>query len=215
MEAKKESTSGALTTISSATIPLEHTLQVNGFKSVVAMDRAHRPIVIASSEIVGSAGGNVLDMGCGDGTLLRKILAVADNLVPYGVDLDSKVVAAARALMHPFAENIRVLNLWDAANTFSIHFNLVLIAVCRFDEVSLRRANEMLAFMTANADNVLFYHYADGSQRPSIADRLARIGIMTDAPCGSDANVELGSLECSHCKGECADDLRIVHLVRP
>jgi SAM-dependent methyltransferase len=188
-EIGKNSTPGALTKISSAERPPAHTFQRNGFKSVMAMDKAHQTLVSASRQILGSAGGNVIDMGCGDGTLLHKIAALADNLVPYGVDLDSKVVAAARTQMPPFADNIRVRNLWDVANTFDLHFKLVLMAVCRFDEVTLERANEMLHFLTGSAESVLFYHYADGSQRPTMEERLARIGIMNEAPCGADANV--------------------------
>lgn len=196
-EVRKKSAPGALTKISSVAGSLAHTFQRNGFKSVMAMDKAHQTLVSASREILGSAGGNVIDMGCGDGTLLRKIVALADNLIPYGVDLDSKVVAAAQAQMPPFADNIRVRNLWDAANAFDLHFKLVLMAVCRFDEVTRERANEMLHYLTESADAVLFYHYAHGSQRPTMEGRIARIGIMIEAPSGADANVSWGCWNAS------------------
>jgi hypothetical protein len=63
------------------------------------------------------------------------------------------------------------------------------MALCRFDEVTRERANEMLHYLTKSADAVLFYHYADGSQRPTIEERISRIGIMIEAPKGADANV--------------------------
>jgi SAM-dependent methyltransferase len=166
----------------------------------MAMDKAHQTLVSACRDILGSAGGNVIDMGCGDGTLLRKIVALADNLVPYGVDLDSNAVALAQTQLPPFADNFRVGNLWDAFSSFHLRFKLVLIALCRFDEVAVERANEMLRLLTDSADAVLFYHYADGSQRPTIGERIAQIGAAIEAPTGADANVSWGCWNVSAAK---------------
>src|SRR5262249_60998040 len=54
----------------------------NGFGSVAAMDAAHEPIVAAAARVLGGAGGDVLDLGCGNGALLKKILAALPAPIP-------------------------------------------------------------------------------------------------------------------------------------
>ena len=45
----------------------------NGFDSIAAMEDAHRPIVTAAVAALAGRGGDVVDLGCGNGALLDKI----------------------------------------------------------------------------------------------------------------------------------------------
>lgn len=83
----------------------------NGFDSRQTMERMHGPIV-AWVEGLSLDRGNVIDLGCGNGALLKKICAQNPGLIPFGVDLKRSAIDHAR-LLHPGNEG----NFW-AGNLF-------------------------------------------------------------------------------------------------
>ena len=77
----------------------------NGFNSTFAMDSAHRPIVELAETVLDGRGGNILDLGCGNGALLKKIHEADADTVPFGVEAESARLEHARILLPKFAEN--------------------------------------------------------------------------------------------------------------
>jgi hypothetical protein len=67
----------------------------NGFGSLTAMREAHRPVAEIARESIEGAHA-MIDLGCGNGALLRRILAGNGQIRPWGVDLDPKRIKAAR-----------------------------------------------------------------------------------------------------------------------
>ena len=84
----------------------------NGFSARAAMDEAHRPIVELAITSVGETG-TVIDLGCGNGALLKKICDARGGLIPFGVDVDDSKLEHARLLQPKFAMNFLAGNMFE------------------------------------------------------------------------------------------------------
>src|SRR5437868_6272896 len=69
----------------------------NGFPSVEEMDDAHQPIVALATAVLSGTGGNILDLGCGNGILLKKIHEAQPTSVPFGIDVTPSRIGQAFA----------------------------------------------------------------------------------------------------------------------
>src|SRR4029453_10011851 len=84
------------------TAPPEWYASDNGFSARAAMDEAHRPIVEMALTSIGDAGA-VIDLGCGNGALLKKICEARAGVIPFGVDVDESKLEHARLLQPAFS----------------------------------------------------------------------------------------------------------------
>jgi SAM-dependent methyltransferase len=133
----------------------------NGFATVAAMDRAHRPVVAAAVASLGDRGGDVIDLGCGNGALLAKVLEAAPAVVPFGIDLDPDHVAHARELLPTAAENLVSGDLFDDWPWGARRFSLAIVMPGRLLEVDGARATALRERLRDRCDNVLVYAYGD------------------------------------------------------
>ena len=75
-------------------------------------------------------GGDVMDVGCGDGLLLEIVVAAcADRglvVVPHGIDFVAELVELARRRHEAHARNFEVANAWTwgSAKSCSVWFSL-------------------------------------------------------------------------------------------
>jgi hypothetical protein len=115
----------------------------NGFNSAMAMDEAHRPIVELAHTSIGDTG-TVLDLGCGNGALLKKICEPRPNLIPFGMDLDETKLEHARQLQPSFAANFVAGSMFDGvpldADTV---YSLVMLMPGRLLEVDDASAGQL------------------------------------------------------------------------
>lgn len=140
----------------------------NGFSSVAAMDDAQRPIVAAAVAALGGAGGPVVDLGCGNGALLEKIVGTDPGVVPSGIDADPQHIEHARALHRANAERFVVGDLFDdrARLPEDHRFELALVMPGRLLETDPARADELRGWLRERVDRVLVYAYGDWLARP-------------------------------------------------
>jgi SAM-dependent methyltransferase len=152
----------------------------NGFTSRHGMDRAHDPLVsLARRELAGRAGP-VLDLGCGNGALLSKIVEGQTGLVPYGVDCAPESIAHARELHPRFEDNFAVGDLFDTATwPAEDNYALALLMVGRLLEVPAPKAGRLLAAIRARCDTVVLYVYPGYSDSP-LEDLARRLGLRLD-----------------------------------
>jgi methyltransferase family protein len=85
----------------------------NGFSSRNAMDAAHRIVLETVSSVSVSREGNVLDLGCGNGELLRKMTTLYPHCIPHGVDVSSERISHARALHPKYPAHFEVCSMFD------------------------------------------------------------------------------------------------------
>jgi hypothetical protein len=165
----------------------------NGFSSKEGMDLLHEPIERLAEATLRQATGNVLDLGCGNGVLLKKICRSNGNLIPWGVDISSANIAHAQLLTSGFSDNFVVSDIFDDCGAWSENrqFQLVILSLVRLTEVDEGKAERLMRRIGEHARNLLVYAYdGDGS-----LEKLARKTRVTLYEKRSDENVALAHLE--------------------
>ena len=139
----------------------------NGFPDLAALARAHTPIVELARAALEEAEGeiDILDLGCGNGALLKAIQESCPSVTPYGIEIEPERVAHARALQPRFAANfiqgdlLESDDLWPADRRYA----LVLLMPGRLLESSPSRAARLRARLKERCDRILLYAYGGGS----------------------------------------------------
>jgi hypothetical protein len=168
---------------------LEWYYRDNGFSSRQGMDLFHEPILKLAAETLRQATGNVLDLGCGNGVLVKKICQPSGDLIPWGIDISSANIAHAQLLTSRFSDNFIVADIFDDCETWAENrqFQLVMLSLVRLTEVSEELAEKLLRRVKKYARNLLVYAYnGDGS-----LEELARKTGITLYDQRSDENVAL------------------------
>lgn len=147
----------------------------NGFSSSVGMANAHEPLVALACEVLASVEApSVVDLGCGDGTLLLRI-AAESGATPYGLELTpEKVQAASPAFLREGGEAVTA-NMYTSQWPWpDRQFDLALVALAGFLEAppDLRRRVE--AQLTKHSRRTIVYAYDDDLARFGSLEEMAR-----------------------------------------
>jgi uncharacterized protein len=159
----------------------------NGFASADAMDQLHRPIVDLAREALSGMSGNVLDLGCGNGMLLKKVCEGRGDLKPHGVDCNRSALGHARQVMPEFADSFTHgdlfdVELWDRGPG---HYALALFMPGRLREAPPDRAKKVLDHLRSSSSRVLVYAYPDWAEE--IGALARQVGLELDSPGGGTA----------------------------
>jgi len=135
----------------------------NGFSTVAGMDAAHAPLVAAAGPALAEKPGLVLDLGCGNGALLKKLHQTHPAVVPVGIDVDAERIAHARQLLPQFAEHVVAGNLFDVDALWpeGRRYALAVLMPGRLLEVTPDRAAWLRARLASHCDRILIYNYHD------------------------------------------------------
>lgn len=147
----------------------------NGFTSLPAMEEAHLPILeLAKAELGGSAG-NVLDIGAGNGALLKKIYEANSRVSVFGVEIEPTRVEHARQLMPAFADNFVVGDMFDCDSVWDGNrlFSLVILMVGRFLKVDQKRSANLMKHIREQCNRLLVYAYPDWIARYGSLENVA------------------------------------------
>ena len=125
------------------------TRDANGFKSWEAMRDAHRFIL---SCIPKDLKGKVLDLGCGNGQLLKEIHKEHPSTFLIGVEANSAIID--RAVQGATYWNIDIYDLraW-------VEVDLALMAVQRLYEAPEHKAHALMEVLSVYSEQVLLYSY--------------------------------------------------------
>jgi hypothetical protein len=132
----------------------------NGFTSEAAMNSCHSVILqILSSFKVGS----VLDLGSGNGLLLKRIKEQGEIINTYGIEIEED--RYNRGLeVHP--EGIfRKGTIFDFGNYTENYYNYIILMPGRLTEVDEKVKNIYVKFLKERADNFVLYLYGDWISR--------------------------------------------------
>jgi hypothetical protein len=162
----------------------------NGFSSVGAMNDAHRPVVEAAVAALRQGGGNVIDLGCGNGALLERLAAAAPGAVPFGVDVDPQRIEHARQLHAGHADNFVSGDIFDSDQLWveGRRFALAILMPGRLLETDQARAAALRERLRQSCDRVLVYAYGDWLTRDGDLAGLAKeAGLTVVGPGGQPA----------------------------
>ena len=152
----------------------------NGFRSKQDMYKEHEPIVQLAGQTLSYSVGNVLDLGCGNGVLLKKICHSNHGLVPWGLDRSRDAIAHARLLSPRYADHFVLADIFDDCAVWSNGrgFELVVLMLGRLREVPRACADKLLGRIKKSAGNLLVYAYdAVLHQHGSLANLAGKTGV--------------------------------------
>lgn len=134
----------------------------NGFSSFKTMERYHTPVVTLARQQLEGVSGAVLDLGCGNGALLRSICKGRDDLIPCGVDVNCEVVERARKLTQDAAPSFRckdafALDVWSSSQ----HYALAIISIRLLTHAGAKSTPKLLASIRRHCDRLLVHLYDD------------------------------------------------------
>jgi SAM-dependent methyltransferase len=149
----------------------------NGFQTRVAMDEAHEPIVELARATIGDAG-SVIDLGCGNAALLKKICESRPRVIPIGLDVEYQKLEHARQLLPDFAEHFVAGNMFESipldADTL---YTLVVLMPGRLLEVDEPAAERLRGWLEGHFEHLLVYAYGEWLTRyDGLAGLAARAG---------------------------------------
>lgn len=135
----------------------------NDFSSRLAMDIAHEPILELVSKALTDHDSNVLDLGCGDGALLKKIHKAHPQTVLFGVDIDPARIKRAQALNSQFADNFISGDMfendliWPEGRRYAV----ALVMPGRLLEADAAQAAKLKLKLEQHCDRIVVYAYED------------------------------------------------------
>ena len=169
----------------------------NLFPSPSKMDQAHQPIVKLAVATLSGGGGNILDLGCGNGALLQKIYQANPKIVPFGIEFEPKRVEHARLLLPEFAANFisgdifKEDPLWKADRRYA----LAILSPKRFLEAGPERSAQLKKCLKHHCDRLLVYAYGKSLTRyGNLAGLAQKTGLVLLA---SDPDVKASLAEIS------------------
>ena len=104
----------------------------NGFSNKEAMDHFHQVIIDAIGNPSFIPAGNVLDLGCGNGVLLERVVGLRSDLVPHGVEVDNQRYISAKDNLYYGVVNNG--NMFDLSTWNEPSYSMVLLMPGRLIE---------------------------------------------------------------------------------
>lgn len=136
----------------------------NGFSSRDAMDKAHEPILQLVTEALSQESGavregKIIDLGCGNGALLEKIVLTAPWLKPCGVEKEKiKCDRAARRLT-AYAPEFHHGSIYDEM-LWAPPYLVALMSVERLLEAPKSDLIHLLMRLRDGCNKVILYSYS-------------------------------------------------------
>jgi hypothetical protein len=146
----------------------------NGFASEAAMTAAHAVLL----KTAGVVAGDVLDLGCGDGTLLRRLKDGGCGVRTHGVEVDLERARHATANL----DVLHVCNLTDVERwkKGKLHYTLICFMPGRLLELPPETRHLVRTALRSKTSQLLAYNY-DGLDLRAL---VTRAGLCWDRVLG-------------------------------
>lgn len=152
----------------------------NGFVSRAAMEAAHAPLIdhiLAELDRTMERPRRLLDLGCGNGMLLKQLANRLPDIVPYGIDHDPARIARAALLQPGFSRHFIAGNLFEAARCWPEVpcFDAIIFMPGRLMNAPPGSVERLRQFLNDRARNVVAYLYDDWGTRLGSIDHAASL----------------------------------------
>jgi hypothetical protein len=144
----------------------------NGFSSAAAMHAAHMPIVRAAQlELLRQSSASadelrVIDIGAGNGALLRKLCELIPNLLGDGVEIShNKIVRASVSLHHDRVTLHRGDVLADVPGFPARRYGLAIVPIWALPDMASFEPSHFMSRVLGSAMRTLVYAYPDAHAR--------------------------------------------------
>ncbi|MGK7945083.1 MAG: hypothetical protein AB4058_11505 [Microcystaceae cyanobacterium] len=134
----------------------------NGFNSRFTMENAYKPIVDLVTATLSGNGGNILDLGCGNGALLKRIYEANPKTIPFGIEIDPSRIEHGKEILPQFASNLICANMFEENDIWSDHqpYTLAILMPGRLIEADTEQSAQLKTRIEKYCDHILVY--ADG-----------------------------------------------------
>lgn len=131
----------------------------NGFSDEQSMRNAHEGILTLLHDF---SVGSILDLGCGNGELLKNIKGDDELVDLYGIEqIEERCVRANKNVGGFFTHG----DIFDEQNYQLSYYNMVILMPGRLVEVDDEKRKNYIQFLKKITDNVILYVYGDWIQK--------------------------------------------------
>jgi 2-polyprenyl-3-methyl-5-hydroxy-6-metoxy-1,4-benzoquinol methylase len=145
----------------------------NGFSNKGAMDHFHQVILDAMGDMKYIPGGNVLDLGCGNGVLLGRVVGDRTDLLPHGVEIDRQRCMSAATNIHWGIFTMG--SIFDLNNWNEPTYSLVLLMPGRLLETTRATAEQVRKQLYEKTDLLLINLTCDWTQQYSSIENIMKV----------------------------------------
>lgn len=145
----------------------------NGFSNEQSMRNAHEGILSLLHDF---SVGSVLDLGCGNGELLKQIKNDNELVDVYGIEqIKERVFRANKNVAGFFSTG----DIFNQENYKLSYYNMVIFMPGRLVEINKKDRKEYIEFLNSITDNIVLYVYGDWIEKydNDILKLLDEVGI--------------------------------------
>lgn len=157
----------------------------NGFESVSGMRDAHAPIIKQILKMGPEKVSSILDLGCGNGALLKSILDLIPSIIPFGVEHDPHRAEHIADLLPEFPDNFECCDIFNCTKTWTENqrYSLAIVMPGRLLEADAEDASRLREHLRNSCDAVIVYAYGDWLTRFGSLNALSeKAGFHLDKP---------------------------------
>lgn len=145
----------------------------NGFSNKGAMDHFHQVVLDAMGDMKYIPAGNVLDLGCGNGVLLGRVVGDRTDLIPHGVEMDRQRCMSAATNIHWGIFTMG--SIFDLTKWNEPAYSVVLLMPGRLLETTQTTASEVRKQLYEKTDLLLINLTCDWTQQYSSINNIMKV----------------------------------------
>ena len=160
--------------------PEDRYFRDNGFSSIYHMNQSHKPIVDFANSFIRDNSYSIIDLGCGNGSLLKKIKNVCCNITPFGIDHDKLAIEHGRTIMPEYADNFILGDIFESIDIWKQreYYDIALLMPGRLTVVNEDHRNWLKKQLKKHCKAIIIYLYNDWLGRSDGLKEISkRVGI--------------------------------------